>query len=107
MATRGKPTLDSYPQGTRRSRIRTMTGGFMYARARQRTVPPMCLLLAALLLILAAPQPGTAQVLYGSILGDVKDASSASIPGVTVVVTNKNTGLTRQAVTDSAGRFNF
>ena len=29
------------------------------------------------------------------------------MPGIAVVVTNKNTSLTREAVTDQAGRFNF
>ena len=47
------------------------------------------------------------RVLYGSILGDVKDASGASVPGATVVVTNTSTGLAREAVTDQAGRFTF
>ena len=46
-------------------------------------------------------------VLCGPILGDVKDASGASVPGAAVVVTNKSTSLTRQTVTDEAGRFNF
>jgi hypothetical protein len=55
----------------------------------------------------AVPQRGLAQVLYGSILGDVKDSSGASIPNAAVVATNKNTGLARQGTTDAAGRFNF
>ena len=46
-------------------------------------------------------------MLYGSILGDVKDSTEASVPGANVVITNKNTGLTRETVTDTAGHFNF
>jgi hypothetical protein len=66
-----------------------------------------CLLLAVFMLMLAVPRQSLAQVLYGSILGDIKDSSGAYIPGATVVVTNKSTGLTREAVTDQSGRFNI
>jgi len=79
----------------------------MSAVARRWTVSLPCLLSAALVLVCAVPNGVLAQVLYGSILGDVKDASGASMPGIAVVVTNKNTSLTREAVTDQAGRFNF
>src|SRR4029453_3514398 len=65
------------------------------------------LLLVVCTLMLAVPRPSLAQVLYGSILGDIKDSSGAYIPGANVVVTNKNTGLTREAVTDQSGRFTF
>jgi hypothetical protein len=64
-------------------------------------------LVVAVVLTFVTPQRGLAQVLYGSIVGDIKDASGASIPGATVVATNKSTGLTREGVTDDAGRFNF
>ena len=40
-------------------------------------------LLAALLL----PRTGQAQVLYGSIVGNVTDSSGAPIPGATVTIT--------------------
>ncbi len=65
------------------------------------------LLCTALVLICLVPRPAASQVLYGSILGDVKDSTEASVPGANVVITNKNTGLTRETVTDSAGHFNF
>src|SRR3989442_7029849 len=79
----------------------------MSAGARRWTLSLPCRWLAALLVMCAVPQRGLAQVLYGSILGDVKDTSGASIPGAAVVATNKNTGLARQGTTNAAGRFNF
>ncbi len=73
---------------------------------RVRTWTPS-LILAALVLITAVPGQGLAQVLYGSVVGDVKDSSGASVPGAAVVVTNKNTNQARQAFTDQTGHFNF
>jgi hypothetical protein len=78
----------------------------MSARTRRSPSLPG-LLLVLLILMFAVPKQGMAQVLYGSILGDVKDSSGAFIPGAAIVVTNKNTGLARQGITDAAGRFNF
>src|ERR1700692_1329682 len=42
-----------------------------------------------------------------AIVGQVSDASGAAVPGATVTVTNKETGLRRSASTDNSGRFNF
>src|SRR5712664_1430671 len=42
-----------------------------------------------------------------AIIGQVSDASGAAVPGATVTVTNKETGLRRSASTDGSGRFNF
>ncbi|MGB8493157.1 MAG: carboxypeptidase regulatory-like domain-containing protein [Candidatus Acidiferrum sp.] len=42
-----------------------------------------------------------------AIVGQVSDASGAGVPGATVTVTNKETGLKRTAKTDESGRFNF
>ena len=42
-----------------------------------------------------------------AIVGQVSDASGAAVPGATVTVTNKETGLKRSATTDDSGRFNF
>ncbi len=42
-----------------------------------------------------------------AIVGEVRDATNAVVPGATVTVTNHETGLKRNAQTDNAGRFNF
>src|SRR5580692_12791971 len=42
-----------------------------------------------------------------SIFGQVTDATNAAIPGATIGVMNRETGLRRTAKTDQEGRFNF
>ena len=46
-----------------------------------------------------------AQSLYGSITGVVKDPQGGTVPGATVTVINKDTNLTREAVSDAEGYF--
>ncbi|HWP83895.1 MAG TPA: carboxypeptidase-like regulatory domain-containing protein, partial [Terriglobia bacterium] len=58
-----------------------------------------------LLLAGAAPPLAWAQGTGGSILGEVRDESGASIPGATIRVTNVETGITRTTATDAAGRY--
>ena len=48
-----------------------------------------------------------AQVLYGSLTGNVTDPSSASIPNATVEAANVNTGVTRTTLTDPSGIYLF
>ena len=54
-----------------------------------------------------AGQPAQAQVLYGSLIGDVADPSRAVLPGATVTVTNRDTGLQRETTTDGSGAYTF
>ena len=42
-----------------------------------------------------------------AIVGEVTDTTGAVVPGASVTITNRETGLTRTAPTDDAGRFNF
>ncbi len=42
-----------------------------------------------------------------AIVGQVRDATGAVVPGAAVTITNQETGLKRTARTDYAGRFNF
>jgi len=78
----------------------------MTTRISRGAVCVLGLLLVACLFV-ALPQTARAQALYGSIVGEVKDASGGSIPGASVTVANKGTNLSRQGVTDEAGRFSF
>ena len=65
------------------------------------------LAIGAAALALAIARPATAQVLYGSIVGNVTDAQGAAIPGATVTVVNKETNLTREATTNEEGNYNL
>jgi hypothetical protein len=47
----------------------------------------------------------TAQVLYGSVVGNITDPSGAAVPGVTVKVTNVETGLVREIASNERGGF--
>ena len=59
--------------------------------------------MAALLvcfLIQSAPL-ALAQILYGALVGTVKDASGAAVPGAKIVISNKQTGLVRETVSNN------
>jgi hypothetical protein len=60
----------------------------------------LCVLLAAQSSLLRAD-------VYGSILGTVRDATSATVPNVAVTITSVETNLTQQAVTDATGEYRF
>ena len=77
----------------------------MIARTRRRTVSLLCL--GVLVLIALVPRDTTAQVLYGSVVGDVKDATGGALPGATLVITSTDRGFSREAVTDAGGHFTF
>jgi hypothetical protein len=58
-------------------------------------------------LALGVVRPAHAQTLFGSLVGNVKDASGAVIGGATVTLTNKETAQSRQATTGDAGNYDF
>ncbi|MBI3472477.1 MAG: carboxypeptidase regulatory-like domain-containing protein, partial [Candidatus Solibacter usitatus] len=64
-----------------------------------------CVLIAAAWM--AIPRAVQAQVLYGSLTGNVTDPSAAAIPGVKVEALNSGTGVSRTASTDGAGSYLF
>jgi hypothetical protein len=51
--------------------------------------------------------PASAQVLYGSIVVDVRDNTGGVVPGADVTITNTETNLTRQSVSDGSGLATF
>ncbi len=66
---------------------------------------PFLRLVLAVLTVAAFVAPARAQDFRGSIMGTVTDATGAVLPGVTVTVTNDDTGVQQTIVTDNRGLF--
>src|SRR5262245_2724732 len=62
-------------------------------------------MLAALLIVGLTPGLAGAQVLYGSLVGNIADQNGAVVQGATVTITNKGTGQVREAITNSDGEY--
>ena len=69
-----------------------------------------CLVLGAQVAILltagVAPRL-EAQVLYGSLVGHVRDSSGSAIAGAAVTITHLETKLSRETVTEATGAYGF
>jgi hypothetical protein len=63
--------------------------------------------LAVFLLLGALAAPAAAQVLYGSLTGNVTDSSGAAIPNAKVEVSNTGTGIAKSAATNERGVYFF
>ena len=70
---------------------------FSLARSQHHDTSHLCL----------SATPAISQVLYGSVVGAVKDAQGASVPGATVTIVNKDTNLTRETVTSADGTYSM
>jgi hypothetical protein len=66
---------------------------------------PQIAVLSAVLLVPAGR--AEAQVLYGSIVGRVSDASESAVPGATVTIVHQETNLAREAATNGDGAYRF
>ncbi|MGH9671561.1 MAG: carboxypeptidase regulatory-like domain-containing protein [Bryobacteraceae bacterium] len=51
------------------------------------------------------PGRGMAQTTFGRILGTVRDASGAAIPGAQIQITNQGTNVSRAVTTDTSGNY--
>src|ERR1700716_3506719 len=60
---------------------------------------------AALAALLVTTTPALAQTPTGTILGNIKDAQGAVVPGAAVTATNLGTQYSRTTVTDGAGEY--
>ncbi len=65
------------------------------------------LCIAVAMSVFFAPNSSYAQVLYGSLTGNVTDASGAAVPDAKVEASNVATGVTRQVSTDDRGVYLF
>src|SRR5437660_944254 len=59
----------------------------------------------SVVLLATTPSLTVAQITSATISGTIKDETGGVLPGVDVVVTSLDTGLTRSVVTDSNGYF--
>jgi hypothetical protein len=77
--------------------------------AARHSALPVRLLVVGLVSVMVNLTVGsaTAQVLYGSIVGNVTDAQGARVPGAIVTIVDKTTNLTREATTNNDGSYSL
>src|SRR5580700_9868737 len=69
--------------------------------------PSFATLLASAVILLCGLNRTQAQVLYGTLTGNVTDSSGAAVPSAKVIALNEGTGINRQAVSDDHGVYVF
>ncbi|HXY39151.1 MAG TPA: carboxypeptidase-like regulatory domain-containing protein, partial [Vicinamibacteria bacterium] len=74
-------------------------------RLSHRRTPLSLALVAVGLLALVVP--AGAQVLYGTVVGNVTDTSGGNVPGATVTLINTGTNLARETTTNPEGVYRF
>jgi len=72
-----------------------------------RVLYRMLITATVVLLILGSPGTSGAQAVRGTLLGNVTDAQSAAMPGVTVTATETQTNIARTATTNPSGHYIF
>src|SRR5215471_10748686 len=80
---------------------------FLSSRRRKVTAWAKKPVLVLVLGLLTATPQVEAQVLYGSIVGAVTDASNAAVPEAAVRITHRETNQSRVASTNDAGGYSF
>src|SRR6516162_4228950 len=73
----------------------------------QRLSRPARVALLVIFGMLLLPSAARSQALNGSVVGNVRDASDAAVPGATVTLTSTTTNQNREVVTDAQGGYNF
>ena len=77
----------------------------MFHPSSRRAYRPTMRTAALLALPVLAISCVHAQVLYGTLTGNVTDTSNGAVPGASVTIRNSDTGLTRTATTDGSGNY--
>ncbi len=73
----------------------------------RKAVAKLALAAVACVAFVGLGPPADAQVLYGSLVGNVADASGAVVPEVTVTIIHAQTGQKRSAKTNEVGVYNL
>ncbi len=60
-----------------------------------------------LVMLCGPPTSAGAQVLYGSLVGNVTDETGSAVPGASVTITHTETGASHETVTDPTGAYRF
>src|SRR4051812_4874356 len=74
---------------------------------RTRKLYRFVLLTTAFLLLCGSIPIASAQVLYGSLVGTISDASGASVPSGVATLTNTDISFSKEVTVDEAGRYSF
>src|SRR5438105_5940527 len=82
-------------------------GGCVVPAARPSQSRLAFLIVAISVLTVMAAAPAAAQILYGSVVGAVRDSSGAVMPGATVMIVNKENNLTLETTTKSDGAYSI
>jgi hypothetical protein len=85
---------------------------YMYGLLKRSRKATLCCSLITILGIFIAitflgAQMASAQVLYGSMVGNVNDPNGAVIPNVAITATDQNTGVAKTTTSDRGGTYQF
>ncbi len=78
-----------------------------FPRSKHVRVAIFCLGCLAVALACVPPEAAWAQVLYGTMVGNITDPTKAVIPGAGITITNKNTNQTHESVSNDRGAYTF
>lgn len=95
--------------GTSRRHVVALNPGdsVVAGRTHRIIVTTLACLLVFSFAFLLSPSTARAQVLYGSLTGNVTDPNNAAVPGAKVEITNIRTNESRIATTDDRGGYEF
>ena len=97
----------STPSTTNTTRLSNATSTMSRKRPHRAPLVTRILLRMLPMALCALASPAVAQVLYGSIVGNVVDETRGNLPGATVTILHNESGQSRETVSDSMGAYRF